>query len=387
MIDIINAINNRNEALKEEKLTNIVGIHQPFCKKIRYLQTTASVVSLQTLELSIINLMKAKFFHFYSVYMSLCADYAFFKRICSGKDDFSIFLFKEDLEKFKKESGEDSKYVLPEIPNFENEILIHLCFVPLKQNKVWELDFSFINEIIEDYKRLIQVRFCNESKGLLLENPNKIQEFQGRIIETYYNKGRYILLNPAEIKLESQMYWNDRKRRKRWRVKYWNYYKLRYNIDLNLNNCMMEVRAIGTIPNKRIRQADNCFQQFLFEQFRKEEEQIEYLTKIASHYKFEEKDFMALPLELCRVHPMPIELYEIIRNTPIVLSAFNNITSFTSFKESFFQYLFMNPIKSNKLGIAVDPNLRVPLSKFIELPLLAEALTSGAANVCYILLL
>ncbi len=379
-LDAINSFRVRSN--KKPAYENILGKHPPYGEKVRYIQLLASLTPpMKRLELSRETYLKIRFFHNYSVYLSLNADYAFFKRVCSGQDEFSS-LFASELSVLQqnfKQSGlsEDSQYVMSRLGARKTES--HLCFVPLRGEG---LDLGLVEDLVMRYRGLIKAGFNGEF-GTREKQTGTVEELRGCMVQTHYNRGKYVLLGKSQDTLESIMYWDDRKRRKRWKVRYWNYYKIRYGIELSINGDMAVAVPAGSALDRRVSQAENCYQHFAYElHSRKKEDAEAYLAKLASHYVPEKRKLLLIPTELCQVHPFPVELYELIKNTPVILSAFNNITLFKSFKDStFFSSVYVSPTAGNRLGFPLDPKTQVPLSNLIKLHFLAEALTSGSANV------
>eukprot|EP01022_Parablepharisma_sp_SALTPOND_P013336 TRINITY_DN177_c0_g2_i1.p1 TRINITY_DN177_c0_g2~~TRINITY_DN177_c0_g2_i1.p1 ORF type:complete len:1140 (+),score=154.35 TRINITY_DN177_c0_g2_i1:8164-11583(+) len=380
ILEVMHSINECRDSVEKEKYMNIIGMHGSYySQKIKHVQLTASLSKPRKLEISFEDYMKVKFFHYYVIYTVQSADFAFFRRVCSGKDDFSLALFKEDLVELKTLLKNDSEYILSK-SSPSTEIISHMCFVPLKKCKedpFPKIDLSLINEVLEHFKAQIKSGLIGK---LVKAAPLTSKSIKGKLVTTFYNRGKYVVLDNSLQTLEAFMRWNDRKRRKTWKLKYWKYYKLRYGIELNIAGEMVLAKPAEAVLDKRIMHVDNCYQNFVFKNCRTEEERQQYLEKVASYYKKEKCKNFDLPAEVCEPEPLPFELYETIRTTPVILSSFNNITAFKGFKEEFFKEIYVDINGKDRLDVAEE---KVPLSDLLKLHLLAEALTAGSANEGY----
>jgi len=378
--EILESINNFRNLHKLDLYKNIVNSYEKYYSdRIRNIQITVTLSKPHEIILEYENYLKLQFFHFFLIFSLYNADFAFFRRVCSGKDKFSEILFDEELKEFKQNlpNLDDQNYVLGNTEKLI-EILLHTCFIPIKTNDS-SINFDLINSTIQYYKLLIKSRFIGKPKSIY-----SISEIQGKIVQTYYNKAKYIILQNSEKTLESFMKWDDVKRRKSWKLKFWSYYKIRYNLELNISGQLGIVKNLDTAISKRILHTDNCYQHFLYENYRSFEEKQEYLSKIASRFiSLKNKHQIDLPIELCEIFPIPYEIYEIARSTPVILSSFNNISAFGYFQQEFFKNIFINSTCPNTLFQQISETEKIPISQNLKLHFMAEALTSGSANEGY----
>jgi len=372
VFEMLSSINDCRALLNKSLYKNALSdCDRYYAERIKFIQVTTCISKSTAIQLTYEEMMKVKCFHYYSLYEMYNADFAFFQRICSGKDDFTLSLFHNELKELKNHlTKRDANFIMSETPS--KELKQHLCFVPILKDNI---DYKLIDEVILHIKKRLKLGKI-EKFGKL-----SMYELKGKVVNTVHNKGRYVVFGNSDDNLKSMMLWKDNIKKKSWKLQYWSYYKMRYNIELNIAGNLVKAKSIDSASEKRIMQNINCYNHNKFNELRSEEEKEKYLKKVISEYRKDKHNiYLDIPLELCEVNPLPIELYAILRNTSLILSSFNAMTAFKQCKEEFFKSILVSTNLDNKLH---KPSTTVPLSNPLKLHLLSEALTSGSAKEGY----